>query len=113
MDWQEWMSSCDFFAPRGLESYVPALAHIRQELWPHLDESVQLALHVADYLGLPDAVELRGVDLERLELILPGPVWDRCAALGHPGLGELLSLGRYSGIMSSIGNALARVNQVK
>jgi len=98
----------DLFAPRGLELYVPALAALRCELWSKLGADLQLALEVADYLGLERLTTLSDDELaETAATVLPGPLWealDRHLAAGRRLSGEL-------GFVARIGNAIA-VDQV-
>lgn len=99
----------DLFSPRGLELYVPALAVLRREWWPRMDAELQLALEVADYVGLEFTASLAPSRLEEIASVLPGHLWGALARR-EMGSGELL-LSLTDGIVALIGSALA-VDQV-
>lgn len=112
MKWIDWISATDFFAPRGFEASVPSLANIRGEAWPHLPERAKTALHLGDYLSLLGALALNRADLERLEMRIPGPLYQKCLALPENGDGSLLGYTATS-LLAEINQALAKANYVK
>lgn len=66
----------ELFEPRGIEMYVPSLARIREGLWAHLDAETRLILEVADYLGLDRTLGLTVDELDSLDSVLPGDLWN-------------------------------------
>jgi hypothetical protein len=108
--WMEWLEVTDFNAPRGLECYVPALAALRAELWPHLSKSITTMLHLADYLGLEKALAARRSDLEQLEMSIPGPIWERCASLPSWEDGSLFGVAEQDAL-NAIGGAFGRLTK--
>ncbi|MDE2480805.1 MAG: hypothetical protein KGN02_01275 [bacterium] len=106
MTWVEWIERSEFFAPRGLEASVPALAALRREIWDKLPEAVQMALHLADYISLEKAVCLERAELEVLELRIPGPIVEKCRGLPVQSDHRLFGLSEVE-VIGALNEALA------
>jgi hypothetical protein len=74
----------EVLSPRGLESYVPALAEIRAACWAEFSGISRHLLELADYIGLERAVSISVPEFIELQPRIPGDLWRRCAAVSCP-----------------------------